>query len=159
MVGYPCSRLVGRNCRLLQGPGTDCGALARLREAMSAEPPRAVTVQLLNYRSDGSEFLNSLLVAPVRDAAGAVAFFAGVQLDVSAARAGAGAPPASAAAALDFKGGGGDGGGGGAAAARLEPSALELLGEKGVLAAVRVAVRSMAPCGLRKSMDAPTACG
>jgi hypothetical protein len=151
MVGYPCSRLVGRNCRLLQGPGTDRGALARLREAMAAEPPRAVTVQLLNYRSDGSEFLNSLLVAPVRDAAGAVAFFAGVQLDVSAARAGA--PPASAAAALDLNGGGG------AAAARLEPSALELLGEKGVLAAVRVAVRSMAPCGLRKSMDAPTACG
>lgn len=39
--------VVGRNCRMLQGPGTDPEAVARLREALAAVRP--VTVTLLNY--------------------------------------------------------------------------------------------------------------
>jgi hypothetical protein len=65
----PCrSEVIGRNCRFLQGPGTDPAELQRLRDAIKADPPRPVTVTLLNYRYDGTPFWNALHVAPVRDA-------------------------------------------------------------------------------------------
>jgi PAS domain-containing protein len=67
----------------LQGPGTDRAEVARMREAMTASPPKAVTVTLLNYRKDGSPFWNALHVAPVRDAEGVLEYFIGVQLDVT----------------------------------------------------------------------------
>jgi hypothetical protein len=54
-----------------------------MREAMTASPPKAVTVTLLNYRKDGSPFWNALHVAPVRDAEGVLEYFIGVQLDVT----------------------------------------------------------------------------
>ena len=66
----PCSEVVGRNCRFLQGPGTDPAAVQQLREALAAQPPRPVTVTLLNYRKDGRPFWNSLHVCPLRDAGG-----------------------------------------------------------------------------------------
>jgi len=34
MTGYERDEIVGRNCRFLQGPDTDPGAVARIREAM-----------------------------------------------------------------------------------------------------------------------------
>jgi hypothetical protein len=40
----------GRNCRFLQGPGTDADEVARLRVALTADPPQPVTVSLQNYR-------------------------------------------------------------------------------------------------------------
>lgn len=76
-------KVVGRNCRFLQGPGTDPAEVAKLRDAIKANPPQPVTVSLLNYRADGRPFINYLHVAPIRDAAGAVLFFVGVQLDVT----------------------------------------------------------------------------
>ena len=62
--------VVGRNCRFLQGPGTDQSEVQRLREALAADRP--VTVKLLNYKHDGAPFWNHLHVAPVRDARGKV---------------------------------------------------------------------------------------
>ena len=44
---------------------------------------REVTVELLNYRKDGSEFHNLLSVTPVRDAAGRLLSFIGIQSDIS----------------------------------------------------------------------------
>lgn len=35
---------------VLQGPGTDPEAVRQLHEALSASPPRPVTITLLNYR-------------------------------------------------------------------------------------------------------------
>ena len=68
-----CREVVGRNCRFLQGPGTDPAAVAHLRQALAAEPPRPVTVTLLNYKKADAEghqqpFWNSLHIAPLRDA-------------------------------------------------------------------------------------------
>ena len=64
--------VVGRNCRFLQGPQTDQAEVKRLRDAMAADPPRPITVKLLNYRIDGQPFWNNLHVAPVRSACGQV---------------------------------------------------------------------------------------
>ena len=48
-----CSRrdqVVGRNCRFLQGPGTDQAEVARMRAAIKGADPQPITVTLLNYR-------------------------------------------------------------------------------------------------------------
>jgi hypothetical protein len=64
--------------------------------AVSAQPPRPVTVTLLNYKADGTPFWNALHVSPVRDADGVLEYLIGVQLDVTD-RSAAGAAGAAAA--------------------------------------------------------------
>src|SRR5271157_3470755 len=82
LTGYSVAEVLGRNCRFLQGPGTDPATLDTLRTAIREK--RAVTVQLLNYRKDGTVFWNRLSITPVEDASGAVTHFIGVQSDVTA---------------------------------------------------------------------------
>ena len=82
LTGYCVAEVLGRNCRFLQGPGTDPATLESLRAAIREK--RAVTVQLLNYRKDGTVFWNRLSITPVEDASGAVTHFIGVQSDVTA---------------------------------------------------------------------------
>lgn len=94
MTGYSRLELVGRNCRLLQGPGTDLSVIKQVRRAVAGGKP--CTAELLNYRKDGSAFRNLLHFAPVRDVSGAVAYFVGVQTDLNAV-AGADALPTSPA--------------------------------------------------------------
>jgi len=81
MTGYRPQEVLGRNCRFLQGERTDLAAVARVREAIASRIP--VTVELLNYRKDGTRFWNELHVAPVFDQAGALRAFIGIQHDVT----------------------------------------------------------------------------
>jgi PAS domain S-box-containing protein len=82
LTGYSVAEVLGRKCRFLQGPGTDPATLDTLRTAIREK--RAVTVQLLNYRKDGTMFWNRLSITPVEDASGEVTHFIGVQSDVTA---------------------------------------------------------------------------
>jgi len=81
-TGYPYEEAVGRNCRFLQGEGTDAVQVAALHAAL--QTGRDGRVVLLNYRKDGTAFWNEVAVSPVRDAAGALTHFLGVQTDVTA---------------------------------------------------------------------------
>ncbi|MFB6157186.1 MAG: PAS domain S-box protein [Haloferacaceae archaeon] len=81
LTGYDESGTVGRNCRFLQGPDTDPGPVAAMREAIDAE--ERVTVELRNYRKGGSEFWNRVSIAPVRDEEGSVVNHVGFQRDVT----------------------------------------------------------------------------
>ena len=81
MTGYAAAEAIGRNCRFLQGPGTDPVARRELRDALAAG--RDCLVTLLNYRKDGTPFWNELRVAPVRDDAGRITHFVGIQNDVT----------------------------------------------------------------------------
>jgi PAS domain S-box-containing protein len=66
LTGYKAEEVIGRNCRFLQGKDTDPAAIARVREAVQVAEP--CTVELLNYRKDGTPFWNELSISPVRDA-------------------------------------------------------------------------------------------
>lgn len=81
LTGYAMSELIGRNCRFLQGPETDPASVTKIREAIAAEED--VSVDILNYRKDGTSFWNALFISPVRDKAGNVIFFFASQLDFS----------------------------------------------------------------------------
>ena len=81
ITGYARGDVVGQNCRLLQGPGTDPEAVARIRSAIRDGHP--CLVELLNYRKDGTPFWNGLTVSPIRGTADRVTHFVGVLTDIS----------------------------------------------------------------------------
>jgi PAS domain S-box-containing protein len=90
ITGFAREEVLGRNCRFLQGEGSEPEAVAELRAAIAEQRP--VTVELLNRRRDGTDFRNEVHVAPVRNDRGEVVRFVGVQIDVTAARRRAGLP-------------------------------------------------------------------
>lgn len=81
MSQYTLDELLGRNCRLLQGPATDRDTVAKVREAIAQSTE--IAVELLNYRKDGSTFWNAMFISPVFNHAGELVYFFGSQLDVS----------------------------------------------------------------------------
>ena len=81
MTGYDRDYAVGVNCRFLQGPDTDEAAVATLSDAIEAEEP--TSVELLNYRRDGTEFWNRVSVAPLPDDDGRVTEWVGFQEDIT----------------------------------------------------------------------------
>ena len=81
LCGYGADELIGRNCRFLQGPGTDPADVAKVRDAIAAR--RDVVVELVNYHRDGTPFRNELYVSPVFDPDGRLRYFFASQLDVT----------------------------------------------------------------------------
>lgn len=65
MTGYTPREVLGRNCRFMQGPGTDKKAIDVLRKSISLGAD--ATICLLNYKADGTPFWNQLFVAALRD--------------------------------------------------------------------------------------------
>ncbi|MEZ6086522.1 MAG: PAS domain S-box protein [Pirellulaceae bacterium] len=82
LTGFRPEDIIGRNCRFLQGPHTDPADVQVIRDAIAKK--RECRITLLNYRRDGSEFYNDLVVTPVSDDEGQVTHFVGVQNDVTA---------------------------------------------------------------------------
>jgi PAS domain S-box-containing protein len=84
LTGYPPDFVIGRNCRFLQGPDTDPQTREAIRRAVRRGEP--CSVEILNYRKDGTTFWNRLSITPVKDERGQVTHFIGVQSDVTARR-------------------------------------------------------------------------
>ena len=84
LTGYSASEVLGRNCKFLQGKDTDPSTIASIREAIAEE--REISVELLNYRKDGSSFWNALFLSPVLDDNGKLIYYFGSQLNVSRRR-------------------------------------------------------------------------
>ena len=83
LTGYTLDQVLGRNCRFLQGPGTDQSAVDVIRKGVREGVDTSVC--LLNYRADGTPFWNQFFVAALRDAENNVVNFVGVQCEVSKA--------------------------------------------------------------------------
>eukprot|EP01038_Epipyxis_sp_PR26KG_P005741 gene5741-7928_t len=81
LSGYKRSEILGRNCRFLQGPGTDQAAVSIIRDGV--RDGRDISVCLLNYKADGSPFWNQFFVGALRDAEGGIVNYVGVQCEVN----------------------------------------------------------------------------
>ena len=82
ITGYSSAEVVGRNCRLLQGPDTDPAALRALARALARGEEH--TAVLRNRRRDGTGWWNELHLSPVVDERGELTHYLGYQNDVTA---------------------------------------------------------------------------
>jgi PAS domain S-box-containing protein len=81
LVGYSAGEILGTNCRMVQGPGTDRETVRRI--AVALQQGKVFQGEILNYRKDGTPFWNFLRIAPIRDASGRVTHHVGTQSDVT----------------------------------------------------------------------------
>nr|AML78076.1 putative LOV domain-containing protein [Begonia sp. BC-2016] len=81
MTGYTSKEVIGRNCRFMQGADTDPEDVAKIRETL--QEGTSYCGRLLNYKKDGTPFWNLLTIAPIKDEAGKVLKFIGMQVEVS----------------------------------------------------------------------------
>ena len=75
--GYSMQETLGRNCRFLQRDDIDQPGLQTLRKALITKTNGYAVLR--NYRKDGSLFYNELFISPVRNEAGLVTHFVGIQ--------------------------------------------------------------------------------
>jgi PAS domain S-box-containing protein len=83
-TGYSRDEVLGRNCRFLQGAGTDREVVKKIKAAVTAF--ESIDVELLNYRKDGSPFSNHLRMSPVLDGSKRPVAYLGIQSDVTQMR-------------------------------------------------------------------------
>jgi len=76
-TGYSVEEALGRNCRFLQGPETDPDTVEAIRSGLRART--RFTIDILNYRKDGTPFVNRLRIRPIFDESGELLYFAGAQ--------------------------------------------------------------------------------
>lgn len=81
ITGYEPDEVLGRTPRVLQGPRTDRAVLDRLRSALSRGESFLGTA--INYRKDGTEYVNEWMVNSSRDADGRILRWVSAQRDVS----------------------------------------------------------------------------
>lgn len=98
LTGYSEQEIVGRNCRFLAGKESEPAVQAQIRSAISQERP--VLVDILNYRRDGSPFRNGVMIVPLFDEQGRLAYFLGSQVNLGSDDATALAVRRTRAAAL-----------------------------------------------------------
>ncbi|WP_102109017.1 PAS domain-containing protein [Oceaniglobus roseus] len=81
MTLYSRDYAVGRNCRFLQGRGTEPEAVLKIREGLRSQAEFQVT--LTNYKADGTPFTNQVLISPVFDRQGDLTAFFSVQREMN----------------------------------------------------------------------------
>jgi PAS domain S-box-containing protein len=84
MTGWPRAEILGRSPRVLQGPETDHAVFAELHARLSRGEVWAG--ETVNYRRDGTPFVMSWSIAPVRGRGDRIVQYMAVQHDVTARR-------------------------------------------------------------------------
>lgn len=81
MTGYSKEELVGQTPRILQGPKTDQEVLDELKKCL--KEGRSFFGQTVNYRKDGSEFVNQWDIHPLTDKEGNITHWVSYQHDIT----------------------------------------------------------------------------
>lgn len=81
LTGYEEQEIIGKNCRFLQGKDTDEHSIHMLRKAIHNK--ESITIQLYNYKKDGTGFWNELSIDHMWNEQEEKYFFVGVQKDIS----------------------------------------------------------------------------
>ncbi len=82
LTGYSRAEVLGRNCRFLQGDDTDQATIFAMSDAISRR--QAITVDILNYKKDGTRFWNHLILRPQFSDDGELKWYLGLQHPVPA---------------------------------------------------------------------------
>ena len=80
LTGWEYTDIVGQNCRFLQGKETSATDVDKIRKALKNEVE--CSVNLLNYKKDGSTFVNEFFLTQLRTPAQELAYFIGIQAAV-----------------------------------------------------------------------------
>ena len=81
LTGYAAQEVLGKSCRFLQGEATSKTAIAEIRSAVNQQ--RQATIEILNYKKDGTPFWNQLHLSPIHDEHGELAYYFASQIDVT----------------------------------------------------------------------------
>jgi PAS domain S-box-containing protein len=81
ITGYSLEEVLGKTPRILQGTKTDRTELDKIRTALSRW--ESVTVEVINYRKNGSEFWNEFSIVPVADRTGWYTHWIAIQRDTT----------------------------------------------------------------------------
>lgn len=81
LTGYRSDEIIGHNCRFLTGADTEPWLIETLRTGIRRRQP--VMVEILNYKRDGTPFRNAVMVAPIFDDQGELAYFLGSQVEIA----------------------------------------------------------------------------
>lgn len=84
MTGYEADEILGETPRILQGPATETWVLDTLRRRLDAGEP--FEGEAINYRKDGTPFVNHWSISPVTNDNGVVTHWLSIQRDVSEKR-------------------------------------------------------------------------
>lgn len=83
-TGYSAQEAIGRNLSFLQGEATQENSRNFMRTAF--RDGKACMQDLINYKKDGSIFLNRLLLLPIEERSKGTHIYIGIQNDVTASR-------------------------------------------------------------------------
>jgi PAS domain S-box-containing protein len=81
MTGYMAEETIGKTPRILQGPNTDKAILRRLRQKLKCG--EFFEGETINYRKDGTEYLQEWKVSPLRDDSENITHYLAVQRDIT----------------------------------------------------------------------------
>src|SRR5699024_9272454 len=81
ITGYSREEVIGKTPRILQGPKTDRKVFNRQKSYLKSG--RAFFGQAVNYRKDGSEFINQWDIHPLTDAEGNVTHWISYHHDIT----------------------------------------------------------------------------
>jgi PAS domain S-box-containing protein len=81
MTGYTRDEAIGQTPRILQGPKTDKGTLAHLKKSLIEG--HSFFGQAVNYRKDGSEFINQWDIHPIYNDKGELTHWVSYQHDIT----------------------------------------------------------------------------
>lgn len=81
LTGYTREEVVGKTPRILQGPKTDRDVLERLKKSL--QEGKSFFGQTINYRKDGTEFVNQWDIHPLYNEKGEITHWVSYQHDIS----------------------------------------------------------------------------
>lgn len=80
LTGYDRTEVIGRNCRFLSGARTEPGRVEKIRFAIASHRP--TLLEILNYRKNGTQFRNAVMIVPLFDDKGQLQYFLGSQVEM-----------------------------------------------------------------------------
>ncbi|MCJ8191415.1 PAS domain-containing protein [Sphingomicrobium aestuariivivum] len=85
LTGFGRDKVIGRNCRFLQGGKREQEGLGKLRAFLASKGRGMCRVNLVNFRADGTPFINMLTLTRICDHDGKDCFLFGSQFDIGRA--------------------------------------------------------------------------